>query len=233
MSFDSILLPTIENGTHLLRPPSPDLIANFPIDAVLEKLSPHYRDEVGPIANFLRQTLSAKTVQINYLRAAIVHPPQTERPWPVILWEEGDDTEIVLIIKIEPTASVYSSIMHRTMDTGRHNTSQRWGCELAWSLWVADDLTDLLSVATHVFRLITEGDPELTKSNSLEMAEFSDEDRLEYATKLFPVFYRVRQFEMQCQERGRRWVEDTSEQEEVEDSLGNKFRTLRKVQTLV
>jgi hypothetical protein len=223
----------MENGLDPLRPPSPDLVANLPIEAILYKLSPHDRDGVRPIADFLRTTLSAKTVQINCLRTAIVRSPQNDRPWPVIFWEEGDDTEIVLIIKVEPTASVYSSIIHRTIDTGRHNTSRRWRCELSWSLSVADDLTDLLNVATHVFHLVTEGDPQLTKNNSLETAEFSEEDPLEYATKLFPIFYRVREFEMQCKERGSRWVEDTSEQEEVEDSWRNRVKVLRKVQNLL
>jgi hypothetical protein len=232
VSFDSILVPTIETGLDPLRPPNPELIANLNIEAVLDKLSPHYSDGVRPIADFLRATLSAKTVQINCLRAALVTPPQNDRPWPVILWKEGDDTEMVLIIKVEPTASVYSSIIHRTIDTG-HSKSPRWRCELSWSLWVADDLTDLLSVATHVFHLVTEGHPELTKTNSSENEDVSGEDPLEYATKLFPIFYRVREFEMQCKVRGRRWVEDTSEQEEVEDNLGNKLIVLRKVQNLV
>jgi hypothetical protein len=224
VSSDGILEPTLANGIDALRQPSPDLIANLH-EAVRGKLSPHDRDSVRPIVDFLRQTLSAKTVKINCLRATIVHSPQNPQSWPVVQWEEEDDTEIVLIVKMDPTASVYSSIMHRTIDTGRHNPDQRWQCELSWNLWLADDLPDLLSVATHVFDLVKEGDPELTTSRSA--------DPLEYATKLFPIFYRMRQFEMQWKERGRDCVEYTSEQEEVEDIWGNKLKTLHKVQNLV
>jgi hypothetical protein len=209
---------------------SPDLFPNLPIRAILDKLAQKIdRNLVRPITDFLGEMLSSKTVPINSLRAAVIRSPEDDRPWPIVLWDEGDDTELILITRIEPGESIYSSILYCAVDTKREDRL-RWRSEISWSLWSADHLKDLSRAATHVFELLIKLDPEITKSFfDRETTEIPGDELLRYATTLLPVYYRVREFEKQCAQGGKFWVEKFSEQKDVEDQDGNHFKVLSQI----
>jgi hypothetical protein len=175
--------------------------------------------------------LSSKSIPINRLRAVVIQSPNDERSWPIILWDEGDDTELILITRIEPGECVYSSILYRAVDTKQEDV-WRWRSEISWNLWEADDLRELLGAATHVYDLMIKLDPEITQFVFDGEKTEVPEELSRYAMALLPVYYRIREFEKQCAQGGKFWVEKLSEHKDVEDRDGNQLKVLCKIVNL-
>ena len=87
-----------------------------------------------------------------------------------------------------------------------------------------------VGVATHVFDLLMKLDPNMTKQLfDRETTAVPEDQLLSYAMTLFPVYYRVREFEKQFENGGKYWVDILSERISVEDNDGNQHSVLHHV----
>jgi hypothetical protein len=190
-----------------LRLPSPQPNSDSsPIENIASKLSVSFHQDIlQPITDFLEATFVSNTVPIKNLRGGVVRSPKDDTPWSIVLWDEGDDTEIVLITKVAPDEGVYSSILHRSVDTEAKDASRRWKSQLSWILGSAGELGDLLTVGVHVFDLIIKSDnSDLSKSlYDRKKTAVSNDELLGYAMSLLPLFYGIREFEQNFKTGGK------------------------------
>lgn len=214
----------------LVRSPSPEPSLNSQIKSVFNTLLQHLpADLIAPIIDFLTEVLSPETASVSNMRAAVIHVPKNDTPYPLVMWVEGDHAENILIAKAIPDQGVYSHIIHRSIGTRRADVQRRKSL-ISWNLCTVDDLQELFAAISLVLDMLLKFDSEWTKSLfDSKTTKVSEEELLKYAVALLPVYYRVRKFETRLEEEGNFWVESFSERRIVEDKDGNKHNILHHV----
>jgi hypothetical protein len=183
---------------------------------------------IGPITNFLESCFIFTAVTITNLRAWIAYTFQSNpHQWPIIEWEEGPHTRVLVLFKVDPGTAAYSSLLYRSIDSGPKDIESRWTSVLSWNLLAIDDLPSLLGAASEVFETLINLDPKTTTLLfDPKQTTYSEDELFICAERLFPVLYRVKQLQGDF-EKNRFWLEQLSYRAVESDKDGNEYTVLR------
>ena len=184
-------------------------------------------ESIRPIADFLEPYFIFTAVTITNLGVWVAYTLQSSTPWPVIQWEEGPQTKVVALFKVETGKAIYSSLLYRSLDSGRRGVESTWISVLSWNLIAIDDLCGLLDAASEVFDMFMYLDPEKTTLLFDPKQTTCSEDQLFIcAQRLFPVLCRVKQLQEDF-EKNKFWLEKLSYRTIEFDKDGNEYSLLR------
>jgi hypothetical protein len=215
-------------GSSLEPQTDPEGVSKRLVDIVIDTLSKSMSAEsIRPIADFLEPNFIFTAITITNLCVWVAHTLQSNTPWPVIQWEEGPHTKVVALFKVEKGKAIYSSLLYRSIDSGRRGVESTWISVLSWNLIAIDDLCGLLGAASEVFEMFMYLDPEKTTFLFESKQAICSEDQLFIcAQRLFPVLYRVKQLQEDF-EKNKFWLEKLSYRTIEFDKDGNEYNLLR------